>query len=102
MAVAAAAKSSPRAAATAPTPENPASASQASSSAKVKDERLTNERNRLLSFAFAAAEGLIGRNIAGLIHVEFLDLFLESDRSVIRAAIKRMQAKNRMEPIVLR
>jgi EAL domain-containing protein (putative c-di-GMP-specific phosphodiesterase class I) len=86
-----------------------------------QDDRLKDERNRFLAFAFAAAdllievdahlhvtfavgaaEGLLGRSIAGLIHVNFLDLFVEKDSSVIRAAVRRMHAKSRMEPIALR
>jgi EAL domain-containing protein (putative c-di-GMP-specific phosphodiesterase class I)/GGDEF domain-containing protein len=87
----------------------------------VKDERLRDERNRFLAFAFAAAdllievdvdlrigfaigaaEGLAGRGIAALLSSDFLGLFSASDRAVIRAAVKRMQGKNRMESITLR
>src|SRR5262245_62057576 len=89
--------------------------------AAAKGEQLKDERNRFLAFAFAAAdllievdaalrirfaagaaEGLAGRSAAALTGSDFLTLFSESDRAVIAAAVKRLGARNRMEPIALR
>ena len=85
-----------------------------------KDERLREERNRFLAFAFAAAdllievdhalritfaagaaEGLAGRTTAALIGMDFAALFGPGDAAVVRAAAKRLQIKSRMEPIAL-
>jgi EAL domain-containing protein (putative c-di-GMP-specific phosphodiesterase class I) len=89
--------------------------------ALLKGERLKDERNRFVAFAFAAAdllievnadlrisfaigaaEGLTGRGLATLIGTDFLDLFGAADRAVIRAAVGRMQDKSRIGPIALR
>jgi EAL domain-containing protein (putative c-di-GMP-specific phosphodiesterase class I) len=89
--------------------------------ALAKDGRIKDERNRFLAFAFAAAdllievdaalritfaigaaEGLVGRSTAALTGSDLLDLFAASDRAAIRAAVGRMQTKNRMEPTSLR
>jgi EAL domain-containing protein (putative c-di-GMP-specific phosphodiesterase class I) len=88
--------------------------------AAAKDEQLKDERNRFLAFAFAAAdllietdaalyirfavgaaEGLAGRDAATLAGSDFRALFLESERAVIAAAVKRLGASGRMEPIAL-
>jgi EAL domain-containing protein (putative c-di-GMP-specific phosphodiesterase class I) len=86
-----------------------------------KDGPLKDERNRFLAFAFAAADLLIeidaglrirfalgaadaltGRTVAALTGSDFLMLFAESDRAVVSAAVKRLGARSRMEPIALR
>jgi EAL domain-containing protein (putative c-di-GMP-specific phosphodiesterase class I) len=86
-----------------------------------KDDRLRDERNRFLAFAFAAAdllievdpalritfalgaaESLAGRNVVALTGMNLLDLFGPGDAAVVRAAAKRLQGRSRMEPIALR
>lgn len=86
-----------------------------------KGEQLKDERNRFLAFAFAAADllievdaalrirfavgaadGLAGRGVAALAGSDFLALFSAGDRAVIVAAVKRLGARSRMEPVALR
>jgi len=89
--------------------------------AAAKDEQLKDERNRFLAFAFAAADLLIevnaglsirfalgaadslaGRSVAALAGSDFLALFAAGDRAAIAAAVKRLGARSRMEPIAVR